>query len=164
MNGMVRARPEDTTRGLVFDWSPGTSRYLEFAVVPAGQDASPYVYLSFRACQQTRHPETVAELGQLTFTITLRDAAGASSSIGLDAFGAGIQEPYQRTGSGTGAGWQAEFENIRVRLTDFLNNGSGLDLSHIVAVKLSFGSPFGSARGRIGLDDLEFSPDRGPEE
>lgn len=160
MNGMTRARTNDATKGLVFDWTTGTTRYVEFALVPAAQDVTGYEYLSFRACQQTRHPQTTGELGDLTFTVSLRDANNTLSSINIGAFGGGIEEPYQRTGSGSGAGWQNEFETIRVRLSDFLRHGVPLDMSQIVAVRFDFGTGFGSSRGRIGFDDLQFSKNR----
>ncbi len=162
MNGMSRGRPDDINKGLVFDWSLGTDRFLEFEVVSAARDFSQYTYLSFRACQGTRHPETVAELEDLTFTITLRDAGGAIGSINFGAYGGGIEEPYQRTGSGSGAGWQNEFETIRIRLTDFLHNDSGLDLTDVEAMRFEFGAAHGSARGRVGFDDLYLSEDRPP--
>jgi hypothetical protein len=162
MNGMTRARTNDTTKGLVFDWTILGAPFLEFEVVPAARDVSSYEYLSFRACQQTRHPQTTSELGDLTFTVSLRDADGTVSSINIGAYGGGIEEPYQRTGYGTGAGWQNEFETIRVRLGDFLRNGAALDLTNIVAVRFSFGGGAGSLRGRIGFDDLQFSKDPEP--
>lgn len=162
MNGMTRGRPDDLPKALVFDWSPGTDRFLEFEVVPAARDFAAYAYLTFRACQGTRHPETTAVLDDLTFTVTLRDGAGLFSSINFGAYGAGIEEPYQRTGSGNGAGWQNEFETIRIRLTDFLHNGSGLDLTHIEAVRFEFGSTYGSNRGRLGFDELYLSEDSTP--
>jgi len=154
MNGAARGRPSDVERGLVFDWSVGTHRYIEWQVVPAAGDCTAFTHLSFRASQGTRHPETVAELGDLDFTVSLRDASGVASAINFDAYGAGIEEPYQRTGSGSGAGWHNEFETIQIRLTDFLTNGSGLDLTEIVAIRFDFGSAYGSARGRIAVDDL----------
>jgi len=159
MNGMTCGEPEDWTRGVVFDWTVGQSRFLEFEVVPGARDFAGFRYLSFRACQGTRHPETVAEYGDLTFTVTLRDAAGTAASIDIGAYGGGIGDPYQRVGEGDGVGWQNEFETIRIRLTDFLTNGSGLDLSDIVAVRFEFGAGHGSARGRVGLDDVELTRD-----
>lgn len=162
MNGMTRARPNDVTKGLVFDWSGLFTRFLEFAIVPAAQDVTGYEYLSLRACQQTRHPLTTTELSDLTFTVVLRDAFGTTSAINVGAYGGGVEEPYQRTGSGSGAGWQNEFETIRIRLRDFLRNGVPLDLTKIVAVRLSFGPGYGSGAGRIGLDDVQFSQDLNP--
>jgi len=159
MNGMTRARTSDTTWGAVFDWSSGSDAYLEFEVIQSGRDFSDEVYLSFRACQQTRHPLTAAELDDLTFTVTLRDASGGTSSINFGVYGGGLEEPYQRTGDGSGAGWQNEFEIIRIRLADFLNNGSGLDLTSIEAVRFEFGSTSGSAQGRIAVDDVEVTQD-----
>jgi len=162
MNGMARGRTDDLAACLVFNWGFGGDRALEFELVPAARNLLSRTWLSFRACQGTRHPDTVDELGDLTFTVTLRDADGTTSSIGIGAYGGGVEEPYQRTGSGTGAGWQTEFETIRIRLTDFLANGSGLDLSRVEALVFDFGSSHGSTRGRIGLDDLQVSGIRAP--
>jgi len=162
MNGMSRGRPDDTSRGTVFDWAPGPSRYLEFEVVESARDFTRATYLTFRACQGTRHPHTVAEIGETSFSVTLRDADATTRTINLGAYGAGLQEPYQRTGSGIGAGWQNEYETIRIRLTDFLHNGSTLDLTDVVAVRFDFGASFGSSRGRVAIDDLALSRDDMP--
>ena len=155
MNGMTRARTNDWEHGVVFDWT--SPSYYEWAIVEAGRDFSEFEYFSLRACQQTRHPYTVAELGDVTFTVTLRDGDGATSSINIGAYGGGIEEPYQRSG-----GWANEFETIRIRLADFLHNGTGLDLSNIAAVRLEFGTGYGSEQGRIGLDSVEVTSDAGP--
>src|SRR5690606_8310921 len=119
-------------------------------------DLSGHEFLSPRACQMTRHPFTIAELGDLTFSVQLRDRAGRTSSINIGVYGGGIEEPYQRTGYGTGVGWQNELETIRIRLTDFTRDGSGVDLRDLAAVRLEFGGPHGSPQGRLGLDDVEF--------
>jgi hypothetical protein len=66
-----------------------------------------------------------------------------------------LEEPYQRQGGGGVAGWLNEFETIRIRVRDFLNNGSALDLLDVVEFRFDFGDEFSSAGGRIGLDDLE---------
>ncbi|MHC4082327.1 MAG: alpha/beta hydrolase [Planctomycetota bacterium] len=162
MNGMSRGRPDDVSRGTVFDWSPGADRFLEFEIVPSARDLTGRTYLTFRAGQGTRHPETTAELGDTSFSVTLRDRGGATSTIDFGAYGAGLQEPYQRTGSGSGAGWQNEYETIRIRLTDFLNNGSPLDLGDVVAVRFEVGASFGSSRGRVAVDDLALTRDDMP--
>jgi hypothetical protein len=157
MNGMSRGRIDDLARALVFDWSAGPERTCSFELVAEAGSVADYTYLSFRAGQGTRHPETVAELADLTFTVVLSDDTGASSAIDFGAYGAGIEEPYQRTGSGVGAGWQNEFETIRIRLTDFLADDSPLDLSRVDTVGFGFGGVFGSARGRVFIDDLQLS-------
>ncbi len=146
----------DTTRGVVFDWN-GVNRFYEWAVPVAEQDFSDNLYLSFRGAQGTQHPNTVAALGDLTFTVTLRDASSTTSSINIGAYGGGLEEPYQRSG-----GWHNEMETIRIRLTDFLNNNMGpvLNLSNIVAVRLNVGPSWGSAQGRTVIDDLVLSNDR----
>jgi hypothetical protein len=154
MNGMSRARIEDATRGAVFEYGD-EDRFLEFDIIPGQQDLSDDAFLSFRTAQGTRHPETTEELEDLTFTVTLFDGTGNRSSIDIGVYGGGIEEPYQRTGYGSGAGWQNEYETIRIRLTDFLRNGTALDLGDIRTVRFEFGDAFGSSGGRLGIDDIE---------
>ena len=48
-------------------------------------------------------------------------------------------------------------ERIRIRITDFLTNGSGLDLTNITAVRLDAGPAWGSGKGRIVIDELMLS-------
>ena len=158
MNGMIHAGPNDDTRGVVFNWN-GTDCYYEQEIIPEQRDLSEYLYLSFRACQGTRHPYTIVELGDLTFSVTLRDGSGTTSSINIGVYGGGIEEPYQRSGAGDGVGWFNEMETIRIRLTDYLTNGSGLDLTDIEAVRFDVGPSWGSHEGRIGLDDIELTND-----
>jgi hypothetical protein len=127
--------------------------------VPAQQDFSGKTYLSFRACQGTRHPLTIALLQDANWQVALRDALGnISRTIRFDVYGGGVEEPYQRTGSGTGAGWQNEFETIRIRITDFLTHGSALDLTQISSVRLTWRTP-GNFAKRLGFDDLEVTTD-----
>ena len=161
MNGMTYGRSTDTTRGVVFDWN-GVDRYIEWEIIPDFRNFENYLYLSFRACQGTRHPFTTAVLEDLTFTVTLRDANDVTSSINIGAYGGGLEDPYQRTGAGSGTGWHNDFEAIRIRLTDFLNNGSGLDLSDIVAIRFNFGPSWGSNEGRVGVDEIQLTSDFAP--
>jgi hypothetical protein len=156
-NGMTRARTSDFTRGFLFDWT--TPANIEWTIVPAQRNFSGQQFLSLRAAQGTRHPNTVALNGTATFTVTLVDGDGTTSSINIGAYKGGVQRPYLRTGFGTGAGWQNEFETIRIRLADFLTGGVDLDLANITAVRLSFGGSAGSAQGRLGIDDLMLNPD-----
>lgn len=156
MNGMTFSGGAlDNTRGMVFDWN-GADRQISFAIVPGLADTRDYRQLSLRACQATRHPLTTAVLGDVDFTVRLRDALGASASIRISAYGGGVEEPYQRTGCGTGAGWANEWETVRIPLADFARVAGNLDRAQIVAVDLLFGPTYGSAQGRLGLDDLEF--------
>jgi hypothetical protein len=144
----------DTSRGVVFDWT-GSDRFYEWAVPPGEQNFADNLYLSLRGAQGTQHPNTLAVGGDLTFTVTLRDSSGTTSSINIGAYGGGLEQPYQRSG-----GWHNEMETIRIRLTDFLNNNSGLNLGSIVAVRLNVGPSSGSAQGRVVIDDLMLSNDR----
>ncbi len=147
-NGATQASATDSSRGVVFDWT-NQDRFYEWEIVAGERDFTDNVYLAFRAAQGTQHPNTLAVLGDLTFSVTLRDAGGTSSSINIGAYGGGLEQPYQR-----GGGWHNEMEAVRIRLTDFLNNGSGLDLSQIVAVRLDVGPSWGSAVGRIVVDEV----------
>ena len=155
MNGMTRGRAEDLGRGVVFEFTAASGGYYELDVVPSARDFRDDSFLSFRATQMTRHPRTIAALGDLTFAVTLTDTGGRTSTIGIGAFGGGIEEPYQRTGYGAGTGWQNEFETIRIRLTDFLRDGADLDLGSVRSVRFDFGSGFGSSEGRVAVDDVE---------
>jgi hypothetical protein len=155
MNGMTRYDDSgDDGRALVFDWSWPNTYFLEFAVPAAATDMSDDAFLSFRACQGTRHTQTDLLDGPMEFTVTLRDSGGVSSSIRTGLYG-DVTRTYERTGSGSGAGWANEFSTVRLRLTDFLVDGSGLDLTDVEAVRFEFGILFGSIRGRLGFDDLE---------
>ena len=117
-----------------------------------------YGFLTFRAAQGTRHALTTAAIGDLTFSVALEDEAGHQGTINIGAYGGGVEEPYQRNTApvcGVGNGWNSEYEVIRIRLTDFLNNGSGVDLGSVRKVIFRFGPANGSAQGRIALDDIE---------
>ena len=160
-NGATQASASDSSRGVVFDWTD-QNRFYEWEVVLGQRDFTdnPYdftdnLYLSLRGAQGTQHPNTLAVLGDLTFSVTLRDTVGTSSTINIGAFGGGLEQPYQRSG-----GWHNEMETIRIRITDFLNNGSGLDLSDIEAIRLNVGPSWGSDRGRIVVDELMLTNDR----
>ncbi|HVP12935.1 MAG TPA: hypothetical protein VMV94_17305, partial [Phycisphaerae bacterium] len=147
-NGATQDGPSDVERGVVFDWF-NTNKYYEWEVIPAYRDFSNDLYISFRGAQGTQHPYTLSPLGIKTCTLTLRDGNGVSSSIGTGAYGGGFGQPYARNG-----GWHNEMRTIRVRLTDFLTNGSGLDLGNIVAVRLNLGPSWGSSSGRFVIDQL----------
>jgi hypothetical protein len=146
----------DTSRGAVFDWT-NQDRFIEWEVATGRRNFTKHIFLSFRGAQGTRHPNTLADNGDLTFSVTLRDLSGTTSSINIGAYGGGLEQPYDRSG-----GWHNEMETVRLRLTDFLNNGSGLDLENIVAVRFDVGPSWGSSRGRIVVDDLMLTNDRLP--
>ncbi|UYV11424.1 MAG: hypothetical protein NCW75_08930 [Phycisphaera sp.] len=157
MNGMTRAdNSQDQHRGIVFDYT--SDRFLEWDLLGTAQfsDWTQYGILSFRACQGTRDPDTIAITANQTFTVTVRDGDGNTSSINIGAYGgAGLNEPFPRTGAGSGVGWANEFETYRINIQDFLRDGVTLDLTNIDAVRFEFGPSFGTSRGRIGFDDLE---------
>jgi len=154
-NGMTHARHEgDDPHALVFDFTTGDEAYLEIEVSDSASDFGEVGFVSLRACQGTRHPETTALAGPLSFEISLRDADGTVATIPLTGAQA-VPAPYARTGEGAGVGWGNEFVTIRVRPTDFLGAAPELDLSSIQAVRFDFGAAHGSPRGRLGIDDIE---------
>ncbi len=150
-NGATQAGPDDDSRGVVFDWD-NTDLYYEWEIIPEAKDLSKYVNISFRGAQGTQHPYTLDELGDLTFSLTLRDGNNISSFINIGAYGGGLEQPYQRQG-----GWHNEMERIRIRITDFLTNGTNINLENIIAVRLDVGPSWGSGKGRIVIDELMIS-------
>lgn len=160
MNGITLAGMDDNNRGIVLEF--GADSFYELALTESMQNLTQYTYLQFRAAQAPRHLKTLSEQGDLTFTVTLIDSHGVTSSINIGAYGGGVEEPYQRSQCGSGVGWAAEFETIRIRISDFLNGGSFLDLTEIEAIRLQLGPSFGSGEGRLGLDDIAFSKNLSP--
>lgn len=156
-NGATQGNSTDTTRGVVFDWT-GADRFYEWTVPALANDFTKFSYLSFRGAQGTRHPNTLAApLGDLTFSVTLRDNVNATSTIRIDAYGGGLEQPYARNG-----GWHNEMETIRIRTTDFLHNGATLNLANVAAVRLDVGPTFGSNEGRVVIDELMLTNDVSP--
>ncbi|MEZ4237696.1 MAG: hypothetical protein R3F59_16420 [Myxococcota bacterium] len=154
-NGMSQAHNDGAgaARGLVVQWGEGDDGLVEFEVPPAGRDVRGLEALSLRAAQSTRHPNTVALDGMLSFGIALVDGAGHVTEVDHRVYG-GIPKPYARTGLGSGTGWVNEFQTIRVPIAAFTADPA-LDPSDVVAVRLLFGSAHGSPLGQVGLDDLE---------
>ncbi len=153
MNGMtVNGFGADDSAGVVMEWV-GDANYIW--VPPLGLDITKWETISFRACQVTRDVLTTGTLGDLTFDFTLVDSSGTISRINIGAFGGGVEEPYQRTGCGVGAGWANEFETIRIPIDAFAYSGTGINLNKITRLGMEFGPSHGSARGRIGVDDVE---------
>ncbi|MEE9395347.1 MAG: hypothetical protein V3W41_22875 [Planctomycetota bacterium] len=143
----------DNPRGGIFSFN-STSQEIHYDLSAAPRDISAMDYLSLKAAQQPRHPLTTQELGQVTFEVRLTDGLGRSATVSIGSYGGGISEPYQRTGCGTGTGWAAEFETIRMPLPDFLGMDGSLDLTDIQGLTLLFGSDHGSSVGRICLDEI----------
>ncbi|MFZ9880992.1 MAG: GC-type dockerin domain-anchored protein [Phycisphaerales bacterium] len=154
-NGATRGRTSDLTRALVFEWNAPSS--IEWSVPAALKDFSASAFVSLRAAQGTRHPNTTAQLGDLTFTVAVVDELGVESAVSIGAFAGGVEEPYQRAGfpTTTVVGWQNAMEAIRVPLSAFTANGRPIDLTRVASVVLRFGSGSGSTTGRLVIDDLQ---------
>ena len=145
--------PSDFEAGVVFDWDGKDAAY-ELQLPKGSYDLRPYGYLSFRAAQGTRHPNTVALDGPLSFTVVLVDGTGAESAVDISSFGV-LTETYPRPEYGAGEGWANEFNTIRIPVTAFDADGRAIDLGDIRSIRFAFGPSYGSELGRIGLDDVE---------
>lgn len=156
MNGLTLAGPGDTSAGIVFEWVD--DRRVSFDVQPAMSDLTNMEYVCFRAAQIPRAPSTLASLGDLAFAVLLADNSGNESTILFRTYGGGIEEPYLRNGCGTGQGWAAEFETIRIRLDDFQSDARPFDRSHVTRVDFLFGPTWGAPEGKLAFDQLEFCP------
>ena len=154
-NGSIRATASDTGRMIAWDWN--SAQNMEWAIPVLLGDVSAMDFIEVRVGQGTRHPNTVTLNGGATFSIVLRDAAGFEVRVSSSAQGEAVNRPYQRTGDGTGTGWQNELRTIRLRLRDFQSGGTGINLAQIVAVRIEVGGTAGSATGRFILDDLQFT-------
>jgi hypothetical protein len=156
MNSMtLNGDGADTSAGVVFDWNNTDAYYAYTDPSGNGVPISLWKVLSFRAAQASRHPNTTAALADLTFDVTLIDFNGVTSRVNIGAYGGGVEEPYQRTSCGTGAGWAAEWETIRIPIQAFATNGTGIDLDKITVIGFEFGPSHGAAVGRLGLDQVE---------
>jgi hypothetical protein len=147
-----------------FEWTGPSPSFYDVSLPTTARDLTSYKYVSFRAAQITRHPNTQAELGDLNFSVELRDTNGAKRAIKIDAYGGGIEQPYQRQSApiccGAHAGWAAEFETIRIPLAGYLhNNGIGLDLTTIDSIRLRFSGSAGDTPGAVIFDHLELTSD-----
>lgn len=158
MNSVTLGSGSDTTRGGIFEFD-NVDADLTFEVPVALRDLRDTKKLSFRAAQASRHPLTTAAIADLDFEVTLRDSSGTTSTIAISAFGGGVEEPYQRSSCGSGIGWAAEFETIRLPVEGFLTDGSGLNLCDIDAIIFEFGPSHGAAQGRVAIDQIEFTRD-----
>jgi hypothetical protein len=154
MNGMTQASDGvDDESGVVFDWDAKDAFY-ELQLPKGSYDLRPYGYVSFRAAQGTRHPNTDSLDGPLSFTVVLVDGTGAESAVDVSSFGV-LTETYPRFGEGPGEGWANEFNTIRIPVTAFDADGRAIDLGDIRSIRFAFGPSYGSELGRIGLDDVE---------
>lgn len=156
MNGMSQSHNDaNPARGLVFEWDQSEDdRILEFELPADGRDLSAEGFVSFRACQGTRHPHTVALGGMASFSVALVDGSGNVSEIDHAVYG-GLPSPYRRNGLGNGTGWVNEFQSVRIPIEAFAFEGRPIDLTDVVAIRFLFGASHGSPVGRIGLDDVE---------
>lgn len=161
-NGMTRARhAQDFPYCAVLDWNPDEPGFWRVDLAESARDFTAFEFLSLRVCQGTRHPETLALDGPLSFGLELTDAAGHVSTF---AELGPILPPYPRIGGqGTGfvgpnPGWQNEFTTLRLRISDLSAEDPALDLTDVASLSLRFDDTVGTERGRIGFDDLELVP------
>lgn len=157
-NGSTQCSATDSDRGAVFEWN-GQDFKISYKIPSEQRDWRGFKFLSLRAAQATRHPLTATELADLVFDVAIVDGDAGSSRASIGAFGGGIEEPYQRAGCGIGSGWGNEFETIRIRLADLQAGDKEIDFSNITRMELRFGVKYGTALGRILLDDIQLEKD-----
>ncbi len=78
--GALGGGPTTTPNAASCSIGAGANKFYEWAVPALEQDFTDNLYLSFRGAQGTRHPNTLAVAGDLTLTVTLRDAGANTSS------------------------------------------------------------------------------------
>jgi len=149
-NGQTRVGSGDSQRGLVFNWAAPAS--ITWTVPTSLKDFSAASALGLRAGQGTRHPSGTAT--DSSFTVTLIDVNAVQSTLSISASAQALGRTYQRTGFGTGAGWQNELQLIRLRLDDFRRHGNAIDLTRIASIRLDFAGAGESTTGRVVIDDL----------
>ena len=152
-NGATRGRTTDTTRAFAFNWT--TASAMTWTVPLASRNFTTSRFVSLRAAQGSRHPNTVALLGDLSFTVVLTDELGVESAVSSNTLAGGVEEPYQRTGYGTGTGWQNAMEAIRVPLSSFIAGATTIDMTRIASISVRVGGTDGSAQGRLVIDDVQ---------
>ena len=152
MNGMTQACCDgDRNRGAVFQWNDPAD--IIWSLPDDMQDLSTLTFLSVRAAQGTRNDNTVDLDAALDFSVTLSDTEGVESTVWTGDLGQ-ITSPYKRSGLGRGTGWSNEFNTIRIRLASFQDGQPSLNLKQIKSIRFDFGGEYGSAYGRLGIDDL----------
>ncbi len=152
-NGSTRGRTTDLTRAFVFNWTSASS--IAWTVPVASRNFTTSRFVSLRAAQGTRHTNTIAQLGDLSFTLVLKDELGIESAVSSSTLSGGVEEPYQRTGYGTGTGWQNAMEAIRIPLSSFTAGTTTIDMTRIASVSLRLGGTDGSTQGRLVIDDIQ---------
>ncbi len=146
-NGFTRSKLGDDPRCVIMDWDDDDDWYYSLNLPEFSNLA--FEYLSFRACQGTRHPNTVLLNGGLSFQVLLIDGSENIASVSTANYGL-INQPYQR-----GGGWANEFETIIIRLSDFTINNPDFNLNEIATIRFEFGNSFNSETGRLAIDDIE---------
>ncbi|MEO0651592.1 MAG: hypothetical protein AAFZ65_13030 [Planctomycetota bacterium] len=154
-NGMTHSGASDREDCGILLFTGGQDRSLSYDLAAGTQDWSAFDWLSFRAAQSTRSPETIAILGDLDFTVRLVDTDGDSAEVSTASIGAGIEEPYQRNGCGDGTGWNNEYETVRMGLRGFRSINPDLDLASLDRLEFLFGPSWGEAAGRLAFDSIE---------
>jgi hypothetical protein len=159
MNGMTYGKGTEEERAGALRYVGGTDQTLTFDLGPGTDDWSAQRWLSFRAGQSTRSPLTVSVLADLHIGVRLVDTDGDSAELNTLPLLAGLEEPYQRTGCGSGAGWVTEMETVRMGLDGFRAENPALDLDSIDRLEFLFGPSYGEAEAQLVIDDIEVLAD-----
>ena len=134
------------TDGLIVGWNATTT--YESVIPTANEDVSQYVALSVRATQICDN-NVLNVGGSQHFLVNLEDTSGRRQSVSVDTQGfAPIPVSYRRP---TGKR-KSMLSTVRVPLKVFTANSSGIDLTHVAKVIITF-----DATGLLGIDNLQFT-------
>ena len=155
----ARRRHGCRRRGVVFDWTDA-DRFYEWQV-PAGCQRLLALLLSLvpRRAGHAASEYHGGPRGPHVFGDAARRRGRDQLASTSAPTAAASRSPISADG-----GWHNEMETIRIRTTDFLNNGSALNLANIVAVRLNVGPSFGVEQGphRHRRPDADQRRDRRP--
>jgi dienelactone hydrolase len=134
------------TDGLIFSWNTITTYEVD---VPAGfQDVSSYAAISLRATQiWDNHKKNKG--GNLNFYVNLEDGNGRRQAVDVDS--AGYYDVPEGYNSPIG-GHKSMLSTVRVPLKAFTVDQSGVDLTQITKIILTF-----KKTGLVGIDDIQFT-------
>ncbi len=134
------------TKGLVLGWNAVTT--YESEIPAAWQDTSPYSHVAFRVTQ-IWDGRVLNPGGSQHFVVNLEDVAGRRQTVGVDSrayttIPVSYSHPY--------TGRKSLLSSVRIPLTAFTQNSSGVDLTQIKKIIVTCEST-----GLLGFDDIQFT-------
>jgi hypothetical protein len=132
------------TKGMIFGWNVLTDYEID---IPSGnQDVTPYQFLHFRVCQIR---DNLNPGGNQNFKVQIEDVNGVRNTVDVNsrAF-APIPVGYFSPAVGT----RSMLASARIPLRAFTQNDSGVDLTRVTKVIVTFDNS-----GLLAFDDIQFT-------